>query len=408
MNASLVDSPRAWLRLAASVLVGTVAGVGMWSVVVALPVVQAEFGAGRAAAALPYTLTMIGFALGGVLMGRLADRWGLAVPLGGGAVALGLGYTAAAAAQSLWQFALAQGVLIGLLGSSAGFGPLIADVSRWFHRRRGLAVAICASSNYLAGVVWPPLVQHATVAWGWRTTHLAIGAVCVVVLLPAALLLRHHPPRTDVGGPGPAPLPRRLPGLTPATLQGALVLAGIACCVAMSMPQVHMVAYCGDLGYGVARGTEMLSLMLGCGIVSRLLSGWIADRIGGLSTLLLGSALQAMALLFYLGFDGLTQLYVISALFGLVQGGIVPSYAIVVRENFPPEQAGARVGLVLASTLGGMALGGWLSGVVLDLTGSYPAAFANGIAWNALNLAVLLWLLLHGRANRPAAAPLHA
>ncbi len=399
-----VDSPRAWLRLVASVLAGTVAGVGMWSVVVVLPVIRVEFGVDRAQAALPYTLTLAGFAAGGVLMGRLADRFGVAVPLGLGGLVLGLGYAAAAAAQTLWQFALAQGVLIGLLGSSAGFGPLMADVSRWFHRRRGLAVAICASSNYLAGVIWPPVIQHAMTVWGWRATHLAVGAVCAAVLLPLALLLRHPPPAVAGGAAGVSARPRALPGVSPGVLQGALMLAGVACCVAMSMPQVHLVAYCGDLGYGVGRGTEMLSLMLGFGIVSRLLSGWVADRIGGLRTVLLGSALQGTALLLYLRFDGLGQLYVISALFGLFQGGIVPSYAIVVRENFPPEQAGARVGLVLGATLVGMALGGWLSGVVLDVSGSYAAAFANGLAWNALNLLVVCWLLLHGGSRRAAVA----
>ena len=183
-----------------------------------------------------------------------------------------------------------------------------------------------------------------------------------------------------------------------------LSIAGIGCCVAMSMPQVHIVAYCGDLGYGAARGAEMLSLMLACGIVSRLVSGAICDRIGGLRTLLLGSVLQGMALLLFLPFDGLVSLYVISALFGLFQGGIVPSYAIIVREHFPAAEAGARVGTVLMATLFGMALGGWMSGKVFDLTGSYHAAFINGIGWNLLNLSIVLFLLHRVRAL-PRAAP---
>jgi MFS family permease len=181
--------------------------------------------------------------------------------------------------------------------------------------------------------------------------------------------------------------------VSPGVLQGLLVVAGLACCVAMSMPQVHIVAYCGDLGYGVARGAEMLSLMLAFGIVSRVASGLIADRIGGLMTLMIGSVLQGVALFLYLLFDGLASLYVISALFGLFQGGIVPSYAIIVREYFPPNEAGTRVGICIMATLFGMALGGWLSGVIFDLTGSYQAAFAHGIAWNLLNGAVVLWLL---------------
>ncbi len=152
-------------------------------------------------------------------------------------------------------------------------------------------------------------------------------------------------------------------------------------------------AYCGDLGFGAARGAQMLSLMLACGIVSRLVSGLICDRIGGLRTLLLGSALQCIALMLFLPFDGLVPLFVVSALFGLFQGGIVPSYAIIVREHFPPTEAGARVGTVLMCTLFGMALGGWMSGKIFDLTGSYHAAFLNGIAWNlvTLSIAVMLW-----------------
>jgi MFS family permease len=189
-------------------------------------------------------------------------------------------------------------------------------------------------------------------------------------------------------------------GLSPASAQSLLCVAGLACCVAMSMPQVHIVAYCGDLGYGVARGAQMLSIMLGFGIVSRLLSGVICDRIGGLRTLLLGSALQGVALLLFLPFDGLASLFVISALFGLFQGGIVPSYAIIVREYFPPREAGARVGTVLMFTLLGMALGGWMSGKIFDITGSYHAAFINGLAWNLLNITIAVTLLRRAGKRR--------
>jgi MFS family permease len=195
-----------------------------------------------------------------------------------------------------------------------------------------------------------------------------------------------------------------VPGLSPAGLQALLIVAGVSCCVAMSMPQVHIVAYCGDLGYGAARGAQMLSLMLGFGIVSRLASGWIVDRIGGVRTLLLGSSLQMLALALFLGFDGVVSLYVISALFGLFQGGIVPSYAIIVREYFPAQEAGARLGAVLMATLFGMALGGWMSGAIFDLTGSYDAAFVNGLLWNLLNVAVAAWLLRQGRTRLVPAA----
>ena len=378
----------------ATLAMATLGGVGMWSVVVALPAVQAEFGVDRAAASFPYTLTMVGFGLGGIMMGRLTDRHGVSLPLAGATLALALGYVLAAMAPTLFMYALAQGVLIGFLGSSATFGPLLADISHWFEKRRGLAVAIVACGNYLAGTVWPPIVQHLIESVGWRQTHLLIGVVCLLTMLPLTLVLRRKPPHTHSSVVSTRALrPPADLGIPPRSLQALLVLAGLSCCVAMSMPQVHIVAYCGDLGYGPAAGARMLSLMLGFGIVSRLLSGWIADRIGGLRTLLLGSALQGIALLLYVPFDGLASLYIVSALFGLFQGGIVPSYAIIIREYFAPQEAGARVGIVVMATLFGMALGGWMSGVVFDMTGSYRAAFINGIAWNLLNLSIVIWLL---------------
>ena len=193
-------------------------------------------------------------------------------------------------------------------------------------------------------------------------------------------------------------------GLSPNALLVLLCIAGVACCVAMSMPQVHIVAYCGDLGYGAQRGAEMLSLMLGFGIVSRLAFGWIADRIGGLRTLLLGSALQGIALALFLPFDGLVSLYVVSALFGLFQGGLVPAYPIIVREFFSPREAGTRVAIVLMATLLGMALGGWLSGALFDATGSYRAAFWNSIGWNLLNMTIAFWLLRRAVGQRALAA----
>jgi MFS family permease len=390
----LIDSRVAWWRLVATLAMATLGGVGMWSVVVALPTVQAEFGVDRGSASLPYTLTMVGFGFGGILMGRLTDRYGVTRPLVGATLALAAGYLLAGFAPNLTLYALAQGVLIGGLGSSATFGPLLADVSHWFERRRGLAVAIVACGNYLAGTIWPPLVQHLIEAIGWRHTHMAIGLVCLVTMLPLTLALRRRPPLRHPAATAHALADTHVSlGVSPRALQTLLVVAGLACCVAMSMPQVHIVAYCGDLGYGAAAGAQMLSLMLGFGIVSRLASGWIADHIGGLRTLLLGSSLQAVALMLYLPFDGLWSLYLVSALFGLFQGGIVPSYAIIVREYFAPHEAGARVGLVVMATLFGMALGGWMSGEVFDLTGSYTAAFVNGIAWNVLNLSIVVWLL---------------
>ena len=400
-----VDSRRAWLRLCVSLLLSTIGGVGMWSVVVALPTVQAEFGVARADASLPYTLTMIGFGLAGIGMGQLSDRFGILVPVVVGTVVMALGYAAAAASTSLWQYTLAQGLLVGA-GSSATFAPLLAHTSMWFDRRRGIAVGIFASGNYLAGAVWPPIVQHFIETAGWRHAYLGIAVFCAAAMLPLALLLRRPPPahETVIPAAGRAGAhPAHALGVSPNALQALLVIAGLCCCVAMSMPQVHLVAYCGDLGYGAARGAQMLSLMLACGIVSRLTFGFVSDRIGGLRTLLLGSGLQCVALFLFLPFDGLVSLYIVSALFGLFQGGIVPSYAMIVREYFPPREAGARVGAVIMATLFGMALGGWMSGAVFDLTGSYKAAFVNGILFNLVNLSIATWLMRR-TAVRPAIA----
>jgi MFS family permease len=397
-----MESAYAWWRLGISLLLMTIGGSGMYSITVVLPRIQQEFGVARGDASLPYTLTMIGFGLGGILMGRLADRFGVMAPVLLGALGLGLGFAFAGLAPSLALFCLAQGLLVGLLGTSATFAPLVADTSQWFDRRRGIALAICMSGNYTAGAIWPPVLQHFIEGYGWRATYVGLGVFCVASMMPLALVLRRRPPpqapvvAAAVAG-GSLASARPL-GLHPNVLLGLLSLAGVACCVAMAMPQVHIVAYCGDLGFGAARGAEMLSLMLAMGVLSRLLSGWISDRIGGLRTLLLGSLLQGLALLMFLPSDGLLSLYLVSGMFGLFQGGIVPAYALIVREYFPPREAGARVGVVLLATLLGMALGGWLSGAVFDWTGSYRAAFINGIGWNLLNLAIVGFLLWRASA----------
>jgi MFS family permease len=397
-----IDSPYAWFRLAVSALLSAIGGVGMWSVVVALPAVQAEFGVERGAASLPFTLTMIGFGVGGVIMGRLADRKGIMLPVMIGAGSIGAGYVLASLSGGLVSFSAAY-LLIGTFGTAATFVPLLADISFWFEKRRGIAVALCASGNYLSGAIWPTLIEAGIRTYGWRTAHLAVGVFCLLIMPPLAMLLRSRPPIRAAGARARSYSVRRI-DLPPRVLQALLAIAGLACCVAMSMPQVHIVAYCGDLGYGATQGARMLSLMLSFGIISRIASGFLADRLGGLATLLLGSLAQMVALTLYLMMDGLTSLYVISALFGLFQGGLVPSYAIIVRESFPAKEAGARVGLILMMTLLGMALGGWMSGVIYDLTGSYRAAFANGVAWNALNFLIAVFLLVRSAITAPRLA----
>ncbi len=398
-----IDGRYAWIRLVASVLLGAVGSVGMWSVVVVLPAVQAEFAVERGAASIPYTMTMVGFAIGNVLMGRFVDRTGIVPPMVTAALSLGIGCCLAAAVDSIWLFAALQ-TLIGF-GAAATFGPLIADLSHWFRKRRGLAVAAAASGNYFAGAIWPLLMQFTLPVHGWRLTYVAIGVLCVAIMLPLSMMLRRRPPHLAAAGQaGAAAQPLLSIDLSPRALQLLLAIAGIGCCVAMSMPQVHIVAYCVDLGFGMARGAEMLSLMLVGGIFSRLASGFLADYIGGVRTLLLGSVLQGLALLAYLPFDGLASLYAVSLLFGLAQGGIVPSYAIIVREYLPAHEAGQRVGLVIMATIVGMAFGGWLSGYIYDITGSYDAAFLNGIGWNLLNVSIMVLILWRTGASRIARA----
>jgi MFS family permease len=383
-------------------MIASIGAVGMWAVVVVLPVVQAEFAASRGAVSLAFTMLMMGFGLGGVVTGRITDRFGIVMAMALSIAFLGVAFVLAGLSTALWQF-IAVYFFIGL-GTSATFAPLMAEASHWFERYRGFAVTIVASGNYVAGTIWPPVVNWGVQSAGWHTTHIAIGLFCVVTMTLLLVVLRATIGKTAAHDHANAPPPRVDLGISTNALTVLLCIASISCCVAMAMPQVHIVAYCGDLGYGVAQGAEMLSLMMGFGIISRIGSGLLADRIGGLRTLLIGSVAQGFALLFYLFFDSLTSLYLISGMFGLFQGGIVPSYAIIVREAMPAREAATRVGLVIFASVFGMSFGGWVSGVIFDATGSYAAAFANGVAWNVLNIGIVLMLLWRARARLALAA----
>ena len=394
---TLQDSRYSWIRLAVTLAIAAVANVGMWAVIVVLPDVEAEFGASRAAASLPYTLTMIGFAVGNLLLGRVVDRYGVSVALIGAAVAIAVSFALSALAGNMLVLSLIH-LVLGL-ATAVGFGPLIADISHWFLRNRGIAVALTASGNYLSGAIWPMLLSGVLTESGWRTAYLWLALVVPLMVIPLALVLRRRPHWDIEAAGGAGAVNRGDVRLSPRALQMLLGLAGIGCCVAMSMPQVHIVAYCVGLGYGPAVGAEMLALMLLGGVVSRLISGLVADRIGGLMTLFIGGVLQCLALVLFIPWDGLVPLYVISLIFGLSQGGIVPSYALVVREYMPAREAGARVGFVIMLTVLGMALGGWMTGWIYDLSGSYQLAFINGIGWNMLNIVIIGWLLLRARGS---------
>lgn len=393
MSEQLVfDSRYSWSRLAVTLAIATIGNVGMWSVIVIMPAVQAEFGVSRADSALPYTLTMLGFALGNLLIGRAVDKFGITSALIGASLISGIGYLAAAVSPSI-SILSAIHFAIGL-GSAASFGPLIADVSHWFQRRRGIAVAVAASGNYLSGAIWPIALAGILSDHGWRVVCLVLAIIVTTLLIPLALLLRRRVPEYSMAAAADFSLVNRAAGrISSRKLCWLLGMAGVGCCVAMSMPQVHIVALCVDRGYGPAVGAEMLSIMLLGGVVSRLISGLVADQLGGVLTLLIGSALQMLALFLYLPAGGLVSLYMVSLVFGLAQGGIVPAYALIVREYMPAREAGARVGFVIMATILGMALGGWLSGWIHDVTGSYQLAFVNGIVWNAINLAIVLLIL---------------
>ena len=387
------DSPYSWFRLAITLLVSTIGSVGVWAIIIVLPLVQDDLGIDRSAASLLYTLTMIGFAAGNLIIGRLVDRFGFFSSLLLAAACTSIGFLGASYAQSVEILTIWQ-ILLGF-GAAIGFGPLMADISHWFQKRRGIAVAVAASGNYLSGAIWPMVLKGVLVEQGWRDAYFFIAMTVLITLVPLSLFLLRRVPMTAIEISETASQSKsKALRMSPRSLQLLLAVAGLSCCIAMSMPQVHIVSFCMDLGYGPAVGAEMLSLMLFGGVVSRLFSGLIADWIGGIKTVLLGSSLQCLALFLYLPFDGLVSLYIISIVFGLSQGGIVPGYAVTIREYLPAREAGQRVGLVVMSTILGMAIGGWMSGWIYDLTGSYRAAFLNGIAWNFLNLAIVIFVLI--------------
>ena len=386
------DTPYAWFRLLITLIIAIFANTGMWAVITIMPALEAEFVTSRAVTSLPFTMNMIGFAVGNLVIGQIIDRFGVTLSVMAAAICSASAFFLATLAGDIYLLAAIH-LLLGF-GTAAGFGPLITDISHWFLKQRGIAVALIASGNYLAGGIWPLYLSDILAEDGWRAAYFTLSVITLCIILPLALLLRRRLPEE-----GHEIAARQVTQniqktrISPLRLQILLSIAGVACCVAMSMPQVHIVSYCVGLGYGPAVGAEMLSLMLFGGVVSRIASGLIADRIGGIRTLLLGSFAQGIALVMYLPFDGMASLYVVSLIFGLSQGGIVPSYALVVREFLPPKEAGARIGFVIMMTIIGMALGGWMSGWIYELTDSYQAAFINGIAWNVLNLGIVLWIL---------------
>ena len=382
-----------------ALLLATVGNIGMWVVVIVLPDIQQEFKIDRGTASIPFALTMVGFAIGNWVMGHVVDRYGITKTIILAATVNTAGYIASMYVNNVYYLSILQ-FFIGL-GTAAAFGPLIADTSHWFLKRRGIAVALIASGNYFSGAIWPPLFNNTLQSDGWRDVYWILALSTVFIMIPLSFLLaKKISEETARISDAASSDKRQNVSISPKALTILLSIAGIGCCVAMSMPQVHIVAFCIDLGFGPAVGAEMLSLMLIGGIISRLINGLIADKLGGVYTLLIGSTLQCIALFLYLPFDCLVSLYIVSLVFGLSQGGIVPSYAIIIREYLPGVDAGTRVGFVMMCTIMGMAIGGWMSGWIYDLTGSYAAAFWNGIVWNFLNIAIVLFLITRNRKSK--------
>ena len=393
------DSLYSWTRLFIALLLATVGNIGMWVVVIVLPDIQQEFKIDRGTASIPFALTMVGFAIGNWVMGHVVDRYGITKTIILAATVNTAGYIAAMYVNNVYSLSILQ-FFIGL-GTAAAFGPLIADTSHWFLKRRGIAVALIASGHYFSGAIWPPLFNSTLQSDGWRDVYWILALSTVFIMIPLSFLLtKKISEETARISDAASSDKRQNVSISPKALTILLSIAGIGCCVAMSMPQVHIVAFCIDLGFGPAVGAEMLSLMLIGGIISRLINGILADKLGGVYTLLIGSTLQCIALFLYLPFDGLVSLYIVSLVFGLSQGGIVPSYAIIIREYLPGVDAGTRVGFVMMCTIMGMAIGGWMSGWIYDLTGSYAAAFWNGIVWNFLNIAIVLFLITRNRKSK--------
>lgn len=391
-----IERPYGWAVVAASVLCMAVATGALYVVVVGLKPIAAEFGWPRSIPSLSYSLGLLGMGVGGIFMGRWSDRRGALQPLMFAGLMIPLGAYIASISTNAWVFVGTHAIFFGVLGNAAFFAPLMANVTRWFDRRRGIAIAIVAGGQGLGGAIWPPVFRYLIENHGWRDTFVFYGIVALLTLLPMSFFLAPAPPAVAEGTQTANQHERddgTLLGLQPNTVHAMLCLASVGCCVAMAMPMVHVIAHATDLGHPTARAAELLSALLGASVISRLAWGALSDRIGGLKTLMFGSLSQAAVLGFYIVTDSLPGLYTVSILFGLAYGGIVPAYTVIIRELFPLGQVGARLGFVYLFATIGMATGGVLGGYIFDLTESYRIAFAVGLAFNLGNLSMVIPLV---------------
>ena len=385
------DTLKSWFRLIVLFIIGVIGTVGMWSVVVVLPALETEFNIDRGNASLLYATTMVGFGLGNFLIGKITDKIGIKIPIVIAIITLILSYLLATISREFWQLLILQ-VFMGLAAATF-FGPSMADIGNFFETRRGLAVSIIASANYVAGASWPLVISYFLNFSDWRDVYLYIALICLIIMVPLVLILKNNIASHNDTSLNSNFQNHKFNNLSSRKLQNLLMLAGVGCCVAMAMPQVHIVALCVDSGFGLNVGAEVLSVMLFSGMISRVAFGFLSDKIGPIFTLFIGSLLQMLALVFFIPFDSQFSLYIVSLMFGLSQGGIVPAYAMIVRKYLPLSEVGERVGLVIMATIVGMGLGGWMSGEIYDLTQSYKLAFVNGILWNLTNVIIVTFIM---------------
>lgn len=394
-----VETPYGWVILAASLVVITAAVASNYLVVIGIKPMAEAMGWPRWVTSSAYSVMAIGSGIGGIFVGLWADKRGIGLPLVLAGCSMATGAILISQNDDPVLLVVICFVFLGVCGNGAVFSPLIANATRWFDRRRGIAVAIVMGGQNLAGALWSPTFEIGFQEIGWRQTWLIYGVLVGCVVVPVSFVLQRRAPQAAEGATPPAERHAIESRFSPLVVQGLLCFAIIGCCVAMAMPLVHIAAYCSDLGFGLDRGAQMLSLLLACGFVSRLVFGWISDRIGGLMTIFIGAGLQCLALAFYTFIDTLTGLYLVSALFGLVFGGIVPSYALATRQLFPARQAAARIGVIFMAGYIGMASGGFAGGVIYDVTLDYQLAFMTGVIFNLTNLICLSLLLLS--RNKP-------
>ena len=389
-----VEGHGAWLAAGVTLGLLSISYGSPLVLVVGLKPITADLGTIRQVTALAAALTWIGTGAGGILMGWIADRIGIrrTVIFGGTMIAAGL---AVSATGKIWALYLGHFFLLGLFGNGAVFPPLMVYVSRWFEHRRGTALALISSGQYIAGMIWPTVFEHAISRFGWQATMIGYGVICLVAIPPIAGLFLHPapPPSALSAAEITARRSGTVLGLSPNLVLGILSVAGFCCCVPMALPQSHLVAFCSDVGIPAAQGAAMLSVLTGCAFVSRQFWGWLADRYGGLTALILGSACQALAIAGFLLTQSEAGLFAVSAIYGLGFSGIVPAYVLVVRELFPSSEASWRVPTVLFVSMSGMAFGSWFAGALYDYFGYYAPAFTIGVAFNLANLMLVGFLV---------------